>query len=182
MAQQTTTEITLDLLIHPWYGLSPDPRSSYGVPPHWYSNVRKLLSEKNISAGTYADILLFEYLDRFAASVDNEQYRVIFVEDDRPHLRSRNDLLEQHAKEIVGSRFIREKRVEPGVSLLDVLPTFVRGSKVHLQVYGEVSSLCVSAYSDFACDSLDKLGLSVSPIIINELCGDRVEGKEELLK
>ncbi len=175
-------EITLDLLIHLWYGLSPDRRSSYGIPSALYRKVRKLLSERVVSAGTYADILFNLYLDHFAASVEDQQHRVIFVEDDRPHLRFRNNLLEQHAKEILGSRFIREKRVEAGVRLVDVLPEIVGSSKVHLQVYGEVSFLCVSAYSDFACGSLDQLGLSVTSTIVNELCGDKVEGKEKLLR
>ncbi len=182
MAPQTTTEITLDLLIHPWYGLSPFREDPYGVPSGYYRELQKLLSPRNISAELYADLLLFQYLDHFAASADNDQYRVIFVEDNRPYLRSRNDLLNQQAKEILGERFIREPRFERGVSLIDLLPEVVRSSKVNLQVYGEVSSLCVCAYSDFACASLSEAGLSFGSRTLFDLCGDRVEGKEELLR
>ncbi len=180
MTPQTTSEITLDLLIHPWYGLSPDCRSPYGNSPSWYREVRELLSHENISAGMYADILLLQYLDHFAVSVDDPHYRVIFVEDDRSYLRSRNNLLEQQAKEILGERFIREARVEAGVSLFDVLPEVVKSSKINLRVYGEVSFLCVSAYSDFASGSLEELGLSVTSTILPELCGDLIDGKEKL--
>ncbi len=181
MTEETTSEMTLDLLIHPWYGLSPIREDLYGVPPSFYCELRKILSERNISAGTYAGLLLFQYLDHFAAAADNDQYKIIFVEDNRSHLRFRNDLLERQAKDILGSRFIREPRLEFGVSLLDLLPEVVRSSKVNLRVYGELSVLCVSAYSDFACGSLSEAGLSFESRTLFDLCGDLVNGKEELL-
>ncbi len=182
MTKEIPPEITLDLLIHPWYGLSPIREDPYGVPSGYYRELQKLLSERTISAGMYADLLFNLYLDRFDAEAHNPQYRVIFVEDDRSYLRSKNDLLAQQAKEILGKRFIREAKLEHSVHLLDLLPEVVGGSKVNLQVYGEVSFLCVSAYSDFACASLVEAGLSFESRILSKLCGDRVDGKEELLK
>lgn len=182
MTEETPPEITLDLLVHPWYGLFPDRKDHYGIPPGRYSELRKLLSEKNISAGMYADLLFNLYLDRFDAEAHNPHYRVIFVEDDRSYLRSRNDLLAQQAKEILGKRFIREARFEYTVPLLDLLPEIVKFSKVNLQVYGEVSFLCVSAYSDFTCGSLSEAGLSFESRVLSKLCGDRVDGKEKLLR
>ncbi len=180
MKEETTPEITLDLLIHPWYGLSPDRRSHYGVNSAHYFEVQQLLSEKNISGGMYADILLFQFLDHFAVSADDPCYRVIFVEDDRSYLRSRNNLLEQQAQEILGTRFCREPRFESGVLLLDLLPEVVKSSKIHLRVYGEVSSMCVQAYYNFTCASLYEAGILVTSTILLDLCGDRIEGKEKL--
>ncbi len=182
MAEEIPPEITLDLLIHPWYGLSPIREDLYGVPSGYYRELQKILSQRNISSRMYADLLFNLYLDRFDAEAHNPQYRVIFVEDDRSYLRSKNDLLAQQAKEILGEKFIREAKFEYRVHLLDLLPEVVRCSKVNLRVYGEVSVLCVSAYSNFACASLSEAGLSFESRVLSKLCGDRVEGKEELLK
>ncbi len=42
--------------------------------------------------------------------------------------------------------------------------------------------MCVNAFYNSARRSLEEVGLSVTSRILPELCGDRVEGKEKLLR
>ncbi len=182
MAEEIPPEITLDLLIHPYYGFPYADSEHYGFQT-WYRDLIPLLSEKKISASRYVSVLTKLYFDRFSTHANNQQYRVIFVEYDFPAISDLNNSLETTGSVTLGSRFKRVSLRDFPVSVpvSQIFPEVLRCSKVTIESYGEVSFMCVEAYSNSARRSLDNAGLSVNGKILPELCGDRVEGKEELL-
>ncbi|MBI2102514.1 hypothetical protein HYT55_01645 [Candidatus Woesearchaeota archaeon] len=171
-------EITLDLLIHPYYGFPYADRERRGVFQTWYRALIPFLSERKISASGYADALTQLYLNRFSMYADHEHYRVLLIKFNLGCALSES--LAARGCAILGSRF--KTRTDLECPVPQIFPEVLRSSKVTIEAFGEVSSVCVDEYSHLAYRSLSAVGLSVDCTIIPELCGDRVEGKEELFR
>ena len=127
-------------------------------------------------------MLLQLYIHRLSRELNPASSRVIFLDSGQPHARYLGDRLEKEGCALLGDHFVRIDHFSFSLPVSTLFPEVVKDSEVFCNAYGEISFLCVSAFTDFALEDLWNAGVTAKSRIIPELCGDRVVGKEELFK
>ncbi len=170
--------ITLDLIVHPWFGINLFSKLPYGNHLEDYNVIAHVLKDHKINGEQYAHRLLNLYTNRIAQHAHNPEYHVMLI----PFRRNLSFLhsLQNNAQELLGSRFKCTNSPLINNSALTLYPQFTPGSHISINAYGEQALYCVAIECYTLSDLYNNAGIKTTQRVISELCGDLPDGKKEL--
>lgn len=173
-------QCTLDVLVHPWYGMPIYHQNRYGRSYLCYEKVQDFIKNQNLTSNSYAELLFCLYAQRVDAlalnSLAGMSVVLLPIQRQVESLRAR---FEDYVKERLPSQ--RLNFVDEGFfGNAAKLPSFITSQDVvEVNVYGEISHICVQSHLGLLSNLAGRY--PIQGRIVKELCGDLVDGKKDAL-
>lgn len=177
---------TIDILVHPWWGLGFGSRySELERVTRRRATVSPFVTTQNWNGEepnkAYGNLLMWLWKRRVAHLATDQTSALAIVWSNHDDVRSLEEELAEYAQEQLGRRVIHDALLEePGIFHRRVRDYFQPQNGVALHAYGELSYACVMSRLHRASAQLQEHGIPVHAYdFIDGLCGDTLAGKGE---